>query len=138
MLVTPVGFGKEGKGKRDRATMSGGDLYKSMLDARPPIQLDGNFSCTAGVTEMLLQSHAGYIQLLPALPDVWPEGSVSGLKARGNFEISCCWKEGKLQEAGIQSIAGKPCRVRTSMPVIVLKGKTEIAKSTPIESNGKT
>jgi alpha-L-fucosidase 2 len=135
-LFNPVGF--EGTPKSDRATMGGGGLYKSMLDAYPPFQIDGNFGYTAGVTEMFVQSHAGYIQLLPALPDVWPEGSVSGLKARGNFEISCTWADGKLQEANIQSMAGKPCRIRTSIPVIVLKEKTEIAKSTPIESNGKT
>lgn len=136
-LFNPVGFGPDQSGKRDRATMSGGGLYKSMLDAHPPFQIDGNFGYTAGVTEMFLQSHAGYIQLLPALPDVWPEGSVSGLKARGNFEIACSWSDGKLQEATIQSIAGKLCHIRTSIPVVVLKEKKEISKSEPVESNGK-
>ena len=136
-LFTPVGFGQDKEGKRDRATMGGGGLYKSMLDAHPPFQIDGNFGYTAGVTEMLLQSHAGYIHLLPALPDVWPEGSISGLKARGNFEIACNWSDGKLKEATIQSIAGKPCRIRTSIPVTVSKGKKEMAKSEQIESNGK-
>ncbi|MDR2913786.1 MAG: glycoside hydrolase family 95 protein [Tannerella sp.] len=137
-LFNPVGFGQDKDSKGNRTTMSGGGLYKSMLDAHPPFQIDGNFGYTAGVTEMLLQSHAGYIQLLPALPDVWAEGSVNGLKARGNFEISCSWANGKLKEATIQSIAGKPCRIRTSAPIIVSKGKAEIAKSEPLESNGKT
>ena len=109
-----------------------------MLDAHPPFQIDGNFGYTAGVTEMLLQSHAGYIQLLPALPDAWPEGSVKGLKARGNFEISCCWKEGILQEATIKSIIGNPCQIRTSLPVVVMNGKKEIARSVPVEVNGRT
>jgi alpha-L-fucosidase 2 len=136
-LFNPVGFGMDGK--RERATTrGGGGLYKSMLDAHPPFQIDGNFGYTAGVTEMLLQSHAGYIHLLPALPDVWPTGSVDGLKARGNFKISCCWSNGKLQEATLQSMSGKPCRIRTSVPVIVSKGKTEIVKTTPVEWNGKT
>lgn len=137
-LFNPVGFGEDEKSKRESGTMSGGGLYKSMLDAHPPFQIDGNFGYTAGVTEMLLQSHAGYIQLLPALPDAWPEGSVKGLKARGNFEISCCWKEGILQEATIKSIIGNPCQIRTSLPVVVMNGKKEIARSVPVEVNGRT
>lgn len=128
-LFNPVGFG-EGRG--------GGGLYRSMLDAHPPFQIDGNFGYTAGVTEMLLQSHAGFIQLLPALPDKWTEGSINGLKARGNFEISFNWSDGTLQKATIYSVAGKPCRIRTSVPVAVRKGKTEITQSAPVESNGKT
>jgi alpha-L-fucosidase 2 len=131
-LFNPIGFGE----KRGRS--AGGGLYKSMLDAHPPFQIDGNFGYTAGVTEMLLQSHAGYIQLLPALPDVWPEGSVSGLKARGNFELSCTWANGELREATLRSLAGNPCRIRTSVPVAIYKGKTEIARSAPVGSNGKT
>jgi len=135
-LFTPVGFGSNEDGERD--VMSGGGLYKSMLDAHPPFQIDGNFGYTAGVTEMLLQSHAGYIQLLPALPDVWPEGSISGIKARGNFEISLSWTNGKLKEATIQSIAGNSCRIRTSQPIVIKKGGNEIVRSEQIESNGKT
>jgi len=135
-LFNPVGFGDKEKG--ERGTMSGGGLYKSMLDAHPPFQIDGNFGYTAGVTEMLLQSHANYIQLLPALPDVWPEGSVNGLKARGNFEISISWENGKLKEATIKSISGKPCRVRATQPIVIFNGNKEIAKSEQIKSNGKT
>ena len=130
-LFNPVGFGENS----NRTT--GGGLYKSMLDAHPPFQIDGNFGYTAGVTEMLLQSHAGYIQLLPALPDVWREGSVTGLKARDNFEISLSWHKGKLKEAAILSIAGKHCRIITSQPVTVFKDREITTQSSAIEINGK-
>jgi alpha-L-fucosidase 2 len=134
-LFNPGGFG--GDKKSDRTAKSGGGLFKSMLDAHPPFQIDGNFGYTAGVTEMLLQSHAGYIRLLPALPDVWPEGSIKGIKARGNFEISVSWSRGTIREATIRSMAGMPCRIRTSVPVIIKKRETEIAHSTRMEQNGE-
>ena len=86
---------------------------------------------------MLLQSHAGFIQLLPALPDVWGEGRVSGLKARGNFEIAMAWKDGKLSEATIRSLAGQDCRVRTPVPFVVKQGEKEVATSSPVMSGGK-
>lgn len=75
-------------------------------------QIDGNFGGTAGVTEMLIQSHAGFIQLLPALPDEWAEGSVSGLCAKGDFEISMSWEKGQLKKAIILSKAGSPCLLK--------------------------
>ncbi|MCD8134579.1 MAG: hypothetical protein LUH01_00965 [Parabacteroides gordonii] len=127
-LFNPVGFGNGRKG---------GGLFKNMLDAHPPFQIDGNFGYTAGVAEMLLQSHAGFIQLLPALPDVWGEGRVSGLKARGNFEIAMAWKDGKLSEATIRSLAGQDCRVRTPVPFVVKQGEKEVATSSPVMSGGK-
>ena len=137
-LFNPVGFESKGDGHSGSKTgRSGGGLYKSMLCAHPPFQIDGNFGYTAGVTEMLLQSHAGYIQLLPALPDIWPAGSVSGLKARGNFEIACKWAEGKIEEVTIHSLSGQPCRIRTSQPITTMKGKKEIAKSNPVRANGR-
>ena len=118
-----------------------GNLLKNgtldnLWDTHPPFQIDGNFGGTAGVTELLLQSHMGFIQLLPALPDAWEEGAVEGLLARGNFEVDLRWANGQLQEAVITSNAGQPCQLRYGDQT--LKFKTKKGQTYTITSvNGK-
>ena len=122
--------------REKRETMGGGGTYPNLFDAHPPFQIDGNFGATAGITEMLMQSHEGFISLLPALPSAWRDGSIKGIKARGNFTIDMEWKDGKLLKGKIFSGSGGNCRLKSNELVKVLEVKASVAEgSNPNQLN---
>ncbi|SEM29822.1 alpha-L-fucosidase 2 [Chryseobacterium taichungense] len=107
---------------------SKGGTYPNLFDAHPPFQIDGNFGCTSGITEMLLQTQNGFVDILPALPDEWKNGNISGLKTYGGFEISIVWENNKAKEIIIKSNLGGNCRLRIPNEM-ELKGKSKLKKA---------
>jgi alpha-L-fucosidase 2 len=122
-LLRPVGLESEG------IKISGGGVYPNLFDAHPPFQIDGNFAYTAGIAEMLMQSHGEEIELLPALPKAWPNGSIRGLRARGGFEVDLAWEKGILVRATVRSITGTSCRLRYGSRTTALTLRPGAAKT---------
>jgi alpha-L-fucosidase 2 len=112
---------------------AGGGVYPNLFDAHPPFQIDGNFGATAGIAEMLLQSHAGEVHLLPALPKAWPTGTVKGLRARGGLEVDITWKQGRLEGATLRSTGVVDCKVSYREQVVTVR----LRPGSPAQLDGK-
>lgn len=112
---------KDGRGQK-------GGTYPNLFDAHPPFQIDGNFGCTSGITEMLLQTQNGCIDILPALPDEWKNGKISGLKTYGDFEVNIVWENNIAKEVVIKSGLGGNCRIRVPNEM-KLSGNSKLRKA---------
>jgi alpha-L-fucosidase 2 len=114
----------------------GGGTYNNLFDAHPPFQIDGNFGCTSGITEMLVQSADGALHLLPAIPDEWPNGTVNGLRSRGGFEVvSLEWKGSRVARAVIRSRIGGNLRLRVPNKIKLSNGGPQLWAATGENSN---
>jgi alpha-L-fucosidase 2 len=99
-----------------------GGTYRNLFDAHPPFQIDGNFGCTAGIAEMLMQSHEGFVEILPALPDAWQQGTVKGLYARGGFVIDeLSWKNGKPYRLTVHAQHGGILKLKLPTGKVITK-----------------
>lgn len=112
-----------------------GGVYANLFDAHPPFQIDGNFAATAGIAEMLVQSHQGFIELLPTLPDAWQDGCVTGLRCRGGYEVSIRWAQGKLTEAEIIASNEQLCTLKCGSGIEVSEDGHRI--ETVVTSEGR-
>lgn len=125
-LIVPVGFGDASGQGNQINYVNGGGVYKNLFDAHPPFQIDGNFGAAAGVAEMLLQSHAQAIHILPALPAAWSGGSFSGLRARGGYIVDAKWQQNTLTSASIKATQDGLCVIRYIKPLNVRIGNKKL------------
>lgn len=114
----------EPEAKKNVQRRAGGGIYTNLFSGHPPFQIDANFGVSAGIVEMLMQSHEGFIRILPALPTAWQTGSITGIKARGNFELNIYWENGQFKEAELISHGGKECTVVLPNTVKIIGAKT--------------